>query len=146
MRTRSRDHSGAELLRLVAQQEECFFCGGRLVICETQERHVQTLAKLFHVIGKGKKCASPGCGHGALRYRSSEVGRLVLKAHEFGRDIVLWAGDQHVRENVSIARVHRRLVEDSGYRFASVASATWSTTTWLCASAWRGTRGGCARG
>jgi hypothetical protein len=36
----------------------------------------------------------------------------VLKAHEFGRDIVLWAGDQHVREHVSIARIHQRLVGD----------------------------------
>jgi len=96
----------------VPQEEQCFFCGGRLMICETQERYVQTLTKLLHVIGKGKKCASRDCGHGALRYRSPEVGRLVLKAHEFGRDIVLWAGDQHVRENVSITRIHQRLVGD----------------------------------
>jgi hypothetical protein len=63
-------------------------------------------------VGKGKKCAARDCAHGALRYRSPDVGRLVLRAHEFGRDVVLWAGDQHVRENVSLARIHRRLVED----------------------------------
>lgn len=112
MRSHSRDRSGAELLRLVPPQEKCFFCGAGLVICETQQRYIQTLTNLLHVIGKGKKCASGACAHGALRYRSPEVGRLVLKAHEFGRDIVLWAGDQHVRENVSIARIHRRLVGD----------------------------------
>ena len=112
MRTRGRDHGGAELLRLVPQEEQCFFCGARLVICETQERYVRTLRTLFHVIGKGKKCASGDCEHGALRYRSPEIGRLVLKGHEFGRDIVLWAGDQHQRENLSIARIHRRLVEE----------------------------------
>jgi hypothetical protein len=96
----------------VPQEERCFFCGARLVICETQERYVQTLTTLLHVIGKGKKCVARDCAHGALRYRSPDIGRLVLKAHEFGRDIVLWAGDQHVRENVSIARIHRRLVGD----------------------------------
>jgi len=36
----------------------------------------------------------------------------VLKAHEFGRDVVLWAGDQHVREKLSIPRIHKRLVGD----------------------------------
>lgn len=82
------------------------------MICETQERYVQTLTKLVHVVGKGKKCAASDCQHQALRYRSPDVGRLVLKGHEFGRDIVLWAGDQHVRENVALARVHRRLVAD----------------------------------
>jgi hypothetical protein len=65
-----------------------------------------------HVIGKGKKCAARDCEHGALRYRSPEVGRLVLKGHEFGRDIVLWVGDQHFREKVSIPRVHRRLARE----------------------------------
>jgi len=109
MRIRHRDRSGAELLRLMPQEETCFFCGAGLVICETQQRYVQTLTTLLHVLGKGKKCASRDCAHGTLRYRSPDVGRLVLKAHEFGRDVVLWAGDQHVREHVSIASIHRRL-------------------------------------
>ncbi|MGH7645245.1 MAG: hypothetical protein ACREMR_06635 [Gemmatimonadales bacterium] len=91
-------------------EEQCFFCGGRLVICETQERYVQTLPTLWHVVGRGKKCVAPQCAHGTLRYRSPEVGRLVLKGHEFGRDVVLWVGDQYFREHVSIPRLHRRLV------------------------------------
>ena len=112
MRTQGRDHSGAEYLRLVAVQEDCGFCGKRLAICETRERYVQTLSKLLHVEGKGKKCVSPDCGHGELRYRSPEVGRLVLKGHEFGRDVVIWAGDQYIREKLSIPRIHKRLVGD----------------------------------
>ena len=36
----------------------------------------------------------------------------MLKAHEFGRDVILWAGDQHFRERLSISKVHRRLVEE----------------------------------
>lgn len=112
MRTRARDHTGAEYLRLVAPQEQCGFCLRQLGICETRVQYVQTLDKLLHVVGKGKKCSSPHCGHGALRYRSPEVGRLVLKGHEFGRDVVTWAGDQHIREKVSIPRIHKRLVSD----------------------------------
>lgn len=110
MRNRPRVHDGAELLRLVAPQERCSFCGERLTICETQERYVRTLWKLIHLVGKGKRCDEPACGHGALRYRSPEVGRLVLKAHEFGRDVVIWCGDQYIREKVSIPRIHKRLV------------------------------------
>jgi hypothetical protein len=98
----------------VAPQEQCSFCGGRLGICETRERYVQTLTKLLYVVGKGKKCAAPGCDYGALRYRSPEVGRLVLKAHEFGRDVVIWTGDQYLREKVSIPRIHKRLRSDFG--------------------------------
>jgi len=94
----------------VPPQAQCSFCGGQLVICETQERYVQTLTRLVHVIGKGKKCVARACAHGALRYRSPDVGRLVLKGHEFGRDLVLWVGDQYFREHVSIPRLHRRLV------------------------------------
>jgi hypothetical protein len=114
MRTRGRDRSGAEDLLLVPRETQCFFCRERLLICETRERHVQRLTTLVRIIGKGKRCASRSCQHGALRYRSPEVGRVVLKAHEFGRDIVLWSGDQHVREGVSIPRVHRRLVGEYG--------------------------------
>jgi hypothetical protein len=83
-----------------------------LAICETRERYVQTLTQLLHIVGKGKKCVSPICDYGHLRYRSPEVGRLVLKAHEFGRDVALWAGDQHVREKQSLSRIHKRLVGD----------------------------------
>jgi hypothetical protein len=97
---------------LVAPQVQCAFCGDRLTICETQERYVRTLEKLIHIEGKGKKCDAPACSHGALRYRSPEVGRLVLKAHEFGRDVVLFCGDQHIRERVSIPRIHKRLVAE----------------------------------
>ena len=114
MRNRKRDLTEAEYLRLVAPQKNCFFCGRVLPICETQERYVRTLSKLLHVDGKGKRCTSDICGHGSLRYRSPEVGRLVLKAHEFGRDVVMWSGDQHLREKVSIPRVHKRLVGDYG--------------------------------
>ena len=96
----------------VAPETQCPFCSGRLAICETRERHVQTLTKLLHVVGKGKRCVSQTCDHRHLRYRSPEVGRLVLKAHEFGRDVVLWAGDQHVREKQSLSRIHKRLVGD----------------------------------
>lgn len=114
VRNRPREHDGAEYLRLVAPQEECPFCCGRLAICETQERYVRTLDKLIHLVGKGKKCVRPGCGHSALRYRSPEVGRLVLKAHEFGRDVVIFSGDQYIREKVSIPRIHKRLVGEFG--------------------------------
>ena len=112
MRFRGRDRSGAKDLRLVPIEKRCAFCPERLVTCEAQERHVQGLTASYHVISKGKRCVSPLCVHGALRYRSPEVGRLVLKGHEFGRDIVLWSGDQHVREKVSIPRIHKRLVAE----------------------------------
>ena len=57
---------------------------------------------------------SPHCAYEGLRYRSPDVGRLGLKGHEFGRDIVLWSGDQHVREHISIPRIHRQLANAYG--------------------------------
>ena len=114
MRTHGRDRSQATDLRLVPGEEQCCFCGEPLVICETRERYVQSLTALVHVIGKGKRCVSPHCAYEGLRYRSPDVGRLVLKGHEFGRDIVLWSGDQHVREHISIPRIHRQLADAYG--------------------------------
>lgn len=114
MRTRGRDRTGAELRQYVAPQIECAFCSAGLGICETRHRHVQTLASLMHVVAKGKQCSSPTCEHRKIRYRPPEVGALVLKGHEFGRDVVLWAGDQHIREKLSIPRVHQRLVREFG--------------------------------
>jgi hypothetical protein len=114
MRIGARSRLGAKDLRLVATETECVFCHESLAICETRERYVQCLPGLYHVVGKGKKCVSSACDHGRLRYRSPEVGRLVLRGHEFGRDIVLWSGDQHLREKVSIPRIHRRLVAEYG--------------------------------
>ncbi|MGH9669973.1 MAG: transposase [Terriglobales bacterium] len=64
----------------------------------------------MHLVGKGKRCSRDDCEHRRLRYRSPEVGRLVLKGHEFGRDVVLWAGDQYVREKISTPRIHKRLI------------------------------------
>ena len=114
MRTHGRDRSQTTDLRLVPGEEQCFFCEEPLRICETREWYVQGLTALVHVIGKGTRCVSPHCAYGGLRYRSPAVGRLVLKGHEFGRDIVLWAGDQHVREHRSIPRIHRELAEEYG--------------------------------
>lgn len=104
------DHAGARYLRLVAPQVQCPFSGGALAICETRGRHVRTLDGLIHLVGVGKKCNDSGCDHQKIRYRSPEVGRIVLKAHEFGRDVVTFCGDQHIRERVSIPRLHKRLV------------------------------------
>lgn len=104
------DHAGAEYRRLVAPQVTCSFCDGPLGICESRGRYVRTLGPLIHLVSKGKKCNARGCDHHHVRYRSPEVGRLVLKAHEFGRDVVIFCGDQHMREQVSIPRIHKRLV------------------------------------
>lgn len=110
VRIHGRDHVGADDLLLVPSQEECAFCPSALEICETRERWVQRLTGLIHVVGKGKRCSWDQCEHRRLRYRSAEVGRLVLKGHEFGRDVVIWAGDQFIREKLSMPRIHKRLV------------------------------------
>ena len=108
----ARDHSGAEYVRLVTPETVCPLCSTHLAICETRVRYVQTMEKLLRVEGKGKRCTAEGGAHAGLRFHSPDLGRLVLKGQEFGRDVVMFSGDQHLRENLSIPRIHRRLVEE----------------------------------
>jgi hypothetical protein len=96
----------------VAPDKECPFCKSPLWIVETRVRHVQTLDKLIRLELKGKRCSSGACEQGHLRYRPSEEGRLVLKGHEFGLDVVVLAGEQHLRQNASIPRIHKSLRDE----------------------------------
>lgn len=112
MRTRARDHSVAQPLILVAANERCLFCGARLKICEWRQRYVQTLPRLIDLTAKCKKCPAAGCPHPEVRYRPSEEGRLVLKGHEFGLDVVVFAGEHYHREHVSIPKIHKLLLEE----------------------------------
>jgi hypothetical protein len=96
----------------VAPDKECPFCKNSLWIVETRVRHVQSLDKLIRLELKGKRCSSDSCEHRHLRYRPSEEGRLVLKGHEFGLDVVILAGEQHLRQNASIPRIHKHLRDE----------------------------------
>jgi hypothetical protein len=80
-----------------------------LWIVQWRDRYVQTLDKDLYLIMKDKRCPSSGCPHANLRYRSPLEGRLVLKNHEFGLDVVMFAGEKHLRENLSIPRIHKLL-------------------------------------
>ena len=112
MRNHARNLSHAREVKFVAPEKVCAFCESALWIVETRVRHVQTLDELLRVVLKGKKCSSATCEHTGLRYRPPEEGRLVLKAHEFGLDVVLWAGEKHLHQNVSIPRIHKSLREE----------------------------------
>lgn len=114
MRNHARDRSHAREVKFVASEEDCPFCKSALWIVETRVRHVQMLDELVRLELKGKKCSSPSCEHAMLRYRPPEEGRLVLKAHEFGLDVAILAGEQHLRENVSIPRIHKLLRQERG--------------------------------
>jgi hypothetical protein len=114
VRNRARDLSHAHEVKFVAPEVICAFCESPLWIVETRVRHVQTLEPLLRVVLKGKKCSSGSCAHTGLRYRPPEEGRLVLKAHEFGLDVVILAGEKHLRDEVSIPRIHKSLHEERG--------------------------------
>jgi hypothetical protein len=111
MRNGSRDRSGAKDLILAAPQTQCM-CGGRVWISQWRERWVQRLDALLHLVMKDKKCVSLGCPHASLRYRAPEEGRLALKDHEFGLDVVLFVGEKYLWENVSIPRLHKVLAHE----------------------------------
>jgi hypothetical protein len=112
MRRGSRDRSHAERLDLVAPYERCPSCNTGLWITQWRERHVQTLDKMLYLVLKDKKCPSPTCPRPTLRYRPAEEGRLVLKDHEFGLDVVVFAGEQYHREHLSIPKVYKLLRDE----------------------------------
>jgi len=97
---------------LVASNDQCPVCGAGVWIRQWRDRYVQTLDKMLYVVSRDKKCSSVSCPRPGLRYRPVEEGRLALKDHEFGLDVVIFCGEQYHREHLSIPKIHRRLVQE----------------------------------
>lgn len=109
MRNHGRNRSGAKELILTAPQTACASCGGPVWVRHWRERWLQRLDALLHVVLKEKQCIASACPGARWWYRAPEEGRLALKDHEFGLDVVLFAGEQYLWENVSIPRLHKIL-------------------------------------
>jgi hypothetical protein len=99
-------------LILTAPQTACALCDGSVWVRHWRERWVQTLNALLHVTLKEKQCVAPRCPGARLWYRPVEEGRLALKDHEFGLDVVLFAGENYLWRNVSIPRLHKVLAHE----------------------------------
>jgi len=109
VRDHARDRSQAQDHELVVLQERCPFCQTRLWAAKRRERYVVTLEKMLRLRIQERHCPNPACRGPRVRYRPAEEGRLVLKAHEFGLDVVVFAGEQYHRQHVSIPKIHQGL-------------------------------------
>lgn len=115
MRAQARDHSRAgEPKILVASAVDCPECEVGLGILRNRHRFVETLDGLVHLVSKWKTCRQGGCIGAGRTYRPAEEGRIVLKDHEFGLDVLLLAGEQYLFDRVSVPRIHKRLRTEYG--------------------------------
>jgi hypothetical protein len=99
-------------LILTAPQTSCARCAGPVWVKHWRERWIQTLDALLHVVLKEKQCVAASCAGARLWYRPAEEGRLALKDHEFGLDVVMFAGENYLWQNVSIPRLHKVLAHE----------------------------------
>jgi hypothetical protein len=94
---------------LVASVTECPECEIGLGSLRSRHRFVETLDGFVHLVSKWKTCRVQGCRGAGRTYRPAGEGRIVLKSHEFGLDVLVLAGEQYLSDRMSVARIHRRL-------------------------------------
>ena len=73
-----------------------------------------TLDGFVHLVSQWKTCCQAGCVGAGMTYRPAEEGRIVLKDHEFGLDVLVFAGELYLFDRVSIPRIHKRLRTEYG--------------------------------
>lgn len=99
---------------LVPPFVQCPACAIPLASLRSRHRHVETLNGLVHLVSRWKTCRQAGCAEVGRTYRPAEEGRIVLKDHEFGLDVLVFAGELYLFDRVSIPRIHKRLRTDYG--------------------------------
>lgn len=104
----------ARTREFVAPYDTCSSCNRTLWIVQWRQRQIETLDESLNLVMKDKACRWPGCPRPNRVYRSPEEGRLVLKGHEYGLDVVIAAGEKYLRENESIPRIYRHLRDERG--------------------------------
>lgn len=88
----------------------CPACGGHMRSAYTSRRTVVTLAGPRPLRLHVRRCRDRACRRFGVPYRPEAEGAVALPQHEFGLDVIAWAGSLRHREHRSVPEVHAALV------------------------------------
>jgi hypothetical protein len=88
----------------------CPACGRRLHPDYSNSRTVTTLAGVARYTLRITRCHHPGCDRYCVPFRPEAEGRLALPHHEFGLDIIAYAGNRRYTDHRTAPEIHAELV------------------------------------
>lgn len=93
--------------------QSCLNCGGRLWNKYDNYRTIRTLEGVVRLRLKVRRCPNLNCERYHQVYRPEQESQWALPQHEFGLDVIAWAGAVRYQEHRSVSEIHT-LLEQSG--------------------------------
>ena len=88
----------------------CVACGHRLYFDYANFRTITTLAGVTRYTLRIGRCRSASCDRYSVPFRPEAEGRLALPHHEFGLDVVAYAGNRRYTAHRTAPEIHAELV------------------------------------
>jgi len=105
------DKSKAKPLIWTATETHCEVCSRALAIAQHRRRYVIRLDGVYRNVRRDKHCTGKGCPTAEKLYRPLEDIRLALPFMNYGLDVVLLVGEEHVHQKQSLRQIGRDLEE-----------------------------------
>ncbi len=90
-------------------QQKCPHCGQTMWSDYDNERRIRTLSGIVQLTLKIRRCANRGCERYHQVYRPEAEGKWALPKHEFGLDVIAYAGSLRYQEHRSVPQIHQSL-------------------------------------
>ena len=91
--------------------ENCLSCGQKMWSDYENLRTIRTLSGIVQIKLKVRRCSHRECERYHQVYRPEEEGRWALPGHEFGLDLIAYAGSLRYQEHRSVPQIHQALRE-----------------------------------
>ena len=110
MARRTRRPAPTHQLLLAPCRERCPHCGSPAHVAYHNGRTVTTLAGVYRLTLRIRRCLDPACPRYRRPYRPEEEGSWALPHGEFGLDVIALVGRLRFAEHRSVPEIHRALL------------------------------------
>ena len=91
--------------------QNCLSCGQKMWSDYNNFRTIRTLSGVVRITLKVRRCSHKDCEGYHQVYRPEEEGRWALPGHEFGLDLIAYAGSLRYQEHRTVPQIHQALRE-----------------------------------
>ena len=110
MARRTRRPTPTQQQLLAPCRDRCPHCGGPAHVAYHNRRTVTTLAGVYRLILRIRRCLDPTCPWYHRAYRPEEEGGWALPHGEFGLDVIALVGHLRYAEHRSVREIHQTLL------------------------------------
>ena len=91
--------------------QNCPSCGQKMWSDYDNLRTIRTLSGIVRITLKVRRCSHKDCQRYHQVYRPEEEGAWALPGHEFGLDLIAYAGSLRYQEHQSVPQIHQAFKE-----------------------------------